>query len=138
MSNFKIYCGFIFSYSFQFNQFIFTVVLYAVFAAYFAGVMVRLMLTLTPVVCVLAGIAFSNTISKFVKVCESVCWIFSPFPALGIRFYQLRWASGWSVCVWSCKPELDVSRRVSVSTLNFSENGHVSIEFRSLIPNQQQ
>ena len=33
--------------------------LYALSAVYFAGVMVRLMLTLTPVVCVLAGIAFS-------------------------------------------------------------------------------
>ncbi|KAI5633039.1 oligosaccharyl transferase STT3 subunit domain-containing protein [Phthorimaea operculella] len=35
------------------------VALYALSAVYFAGVMVRLMLTLTPVVCVLAGIAFS-------------------------------------------------------------------------------
>ncbi|XP_076819857.1 dolichyl-diphosphooligosaccharide--protein glycosyltransferase subunit STT3B-like isoform X2 [Clavelina lepadiformis] len=43
------------------------VILYAVFASYFAGVMVRLMLTLTPIVCVLAGIAFSNTLSKFIK-----------------------------------------------------------------------
>jgi hypothetical protein len=39
----------------------FSVILYAVTAVYFAGVMVRLMLTLTPVVCVLAGIAFSYT-----------------------------------------------------------------------------
>ncbi len=38
----------------------FLVVLYAVFASYFAGVMVRLILTLTPVVCVLAAIAFSK------------------------------------------------------------------------------
>lgn len=38
---------------------LFTVALYALSAVYFAGVMVRLMLTLTPVVCVLAGIAFS-------------------------------------------------------------------------------
>uniref|UniRef100_H2ZLK8 Dolichyl-diphosphooligosaccharide--protein glycosyltransferase subunit STT3B n=1 Tax=Ciona savignyi TaxID=51511 RepID=H2ZLK8_CIOSA len=43
-------------------------VLYAVFAAYFAGVMVRLMLTLTPVVCMLAGITFSATLSYFIKV----------------------------------------------------------------------
>uniref|UniRef100_H2ZLL4 dolichyl-diphosphooligosaccharide--protein glycotransferase n=1 Tax=Ciona savignyi TaxID=51511 RepID=H2ZLL4_CIOSA len=43
------------------------VVLYAVFAAYFAGVMVRLMLTLTPVVCMLAGITFSATLSYFIK-----------------------------------------------------------------------
>uniref|UniRef100_A0A2A4JJU3 dolichyl-diphosphooligosaccharide--protein glycotransferase n=1 Tax=Heliothis virescens TaxID=7102 RepID=A0A2A4JJU3_HELVI len=35
------------------------VALYAISAVYFAGVMVRLMLTLTPVVCVLSGIAFS-------------------------------------------------------------------------------
>ncbi|KAI6243365.1 Dolichyl-diphosphooligosaccharide--protein glycotransferase [Aphelenchoides fujianensis] len=41
------------------------VILYAVTAAYFAGVMVRLMLTFTPVVCVLAGIAFSNIFEKF-------------------------------------------------------------------------
>lgn len=39
--------------------------LYAVTAAYFAGVMVRLMLTFTPVVCVLAGIAFSVIFEKF-------------------------------------------------------------------------
>lgn len=43
----------------------FLVILYAVTAVYFAGVMVRLMLTLTPVVCVLAGIAFSHTYEKF-------------------------------------------------------------------------
>ncbi|KOC59692.1 Dolichyl-diphosphooligosaccharide--protein glycosyltransferase subunit STT3B [Habropoda laboriosa] len=36
------------------------VILYAISAVYFAGVMVRLMLTLTPVVCMLAGVAFSD------------------------------------------------------------------------------
>ncbi|VDN54963.1 unnamed protein product [Dracunculus medinensis] len=41
------------------------IILYAVTAVYFAGVMVRLMLTLTPVVCVLSGIAFSYTYEKF-------------------------------------------------------------------------
>lgn len=40
-------------------------ILYAVTAVYFAGVMVRLMLTLTPVVCILAGIAFSHIYEKF-------------------------------------------------------------------------
>lgn len=39
---------------------IFTVALYAITASYFAGVMVRLMLTLAPVVCVLSAIAFSE------------------------------------------------------------------------------
>lgn len=41
------------------------VILYAVTAVYFAGVMVRLMLTLTPCVCILAGIAFSQTYELF-------------------------------------------------------------------------
>lgn len=43
------------------------VILYAISAVYFAGVMVRLMLTLTPVVCILAGIAFSNLFEVFLK-----------------------------------------------------------------------
>lgn len=47
--------------------FLFTVILYAIFASYFAGVMVRLMLTLTPVVCVLAAIAFSKTFEIYLK-----------------------------------------------------------------------
>lgn len=41
------------------------VILYAVTAVYFAGVMVRLMLTLTPVVCVLAGIACSHLFKQY-------------------------------------------------------------------------
>lgn len=36
------------------------VILYAIFASYFAGVMVRLILTLAPIVCVLSAIAFSR------------------------------------------------------------------------------
>lgn len=40
-------------------------ILYAVTAVYFAGVMVRLMLTLTPIVCVLSGIAFSSIFEKY-------------------------------------------------------------------------
>ncbi|KAJ1372937.1 oligosaccharyl transferase stt3 subunit [Parelaphostrongylus tenuis] len=43
------------------------IILYAVSAVYFAGVMVRLMLTLTPVVCVLSGIAFSFTFEKYLR-----------------------------------------------------------------------
>jgi dolichyl-diphosphooligosaccharide--protein glycosyltransferase len=43
------------------------IVLYAISAVYFAGVMVRLMLTLTPVVCVLAAIAFSKTFDIYLK-----------------------------------------------------------------------
>ena len=44
------------------------VVLYAVSAVYFAGVMVRLMLTLTPVVCVLSAVAFSRLLEFYLKV----------------------------------------------------------------------
>lgn len=39
------------------------IILYAITASYFAGVMVRLMLTFTPVVCVLSAIAFSECFS---------------------------------------------------------------------------
>jgi dolichyl-diphosphooligosaccharide---protein glycosyltransferase len=41
------------------------VVIYAVLASYFAGVMVRLMLTLTPVVCVAAAMALSQILDTF-------------------------------------------------------------------------
>ena len=34
---------------------------------YFAGVMVRLMLTLTPVVCILAAIGFSRTLDRYLN-----------------------------------------------------------------------
>ncbi|OXB71036.1 UNVERIFIED_CONTAM: hypothetical protein H355_012390 [Colinus virginianus] len=43
----------------------YTVALYAISAVYFAGVMVRLMLTLTPVVCMLSAIAFSNVFERY-------------------------------------------------------------------------
>jgi dolichyl-diphosphooligosaccharide--protein glycosyltransferase len=43
------------------------VVLYALSAVYFAGVMVRLMLTLTPAVCVLSGIAFSRLLELYLR-----------------------------------------------------------------------
>lgn len=45
----------------------FLVILYALSAVYFAGVMVRLMLTLTPVVCILSGIAFSGLLELFLR-----------------------------------------------------------------------
>ena len=41
------------------------VVLYASSAVYFAGVMVRLMLTLTPIVCILAAIAISHSLDNY-------------------------------------------------------------------------
>lgn len=41
------------------------IVIYAVLASYFAGVMVRLMLTLTPVVCVAAAMALSHILDTY-------------------------------------------------------------------------
>lgn len=41
------------------------VIIYAVLASYFAGVMVRLMLTLTPIVCVAAALALSAILDNF-------------------------------------------------------------------------
>jgi dolichyl-diphosphooligosaccharide---protein glycosyltransferase len=44
------------------------IVVYALFGSYFAGVMVRLMLTLTPVVCVSAAIALSGVLDTYVSL----------------------------------------------------------------------
>jgi dolichyl-diphosphooligosaccharide--protein glycosyltransferase len=44
------------------------VVIYAVLASYFAGVMVRLMLTLTPIVCVAAALAMSHVLDTYLLV----------------------------------------------------------------------
>ena len=46
------------------------VIIYAVVSSYFAGVMVRLMLTLTPVVCVAAAIAFSSLLDTYIDPVE--------------------------------------------------------------------
>jgi len=43
------------------------IILYGIFAVYFAGVMVRLMLVLAPVMCILGGIAVSSSLSTYVK-----------------------------------------------------------------------
>jgi dolichyl-diphosphooligosaccharide--protein glycosyltransferase len=43
------------------------IVIYAVLASYFAGVMVRLMLTLTPIVCVASAIAFSQILDTYLS-----------------------------------------------------------------------
>uniref|UniRef100_V5I8A4 dolichyl-diphosphooligosaccharide--protein glycotransferase n=1 Tax=Anoplophora glabripennis TaxID=217634 RepID=V5I8A4_ANOGL len=48
------------------------VVLYALSAVYFAGVMVRLMLTLTPVVCILSGIAFSGLLELVLREDDNI------------------------------------------------------------------
>lgn len=44
------------------------VVVYAVLASYFAGVMVRLMLTLTPIVCVAAALAMSHLLDTYLTI----------------------------------------------------------------------
>ena len=44
------------------------VVIYAVLASYFAGVMVRLMLTLTPIVCVAAALVLSRILDTYLSV----------------------------------------------------------------------
>merc|ERR1719186_372718 len=43
------------------------IILYGVFSVYFAGVMVRLMLVLAPVMCILSGIAVSSSLSTYMK-----------------------------------------------------------------------
>ncbi|KAJ3288477.1 oligosaccharyl transferase stt3 subunit [Borealophlyctis nickersoniae] len=48
------------------------VILYAATASYFAGVMVRLMLTLTPIVCVAAAIAMSRLLDTYLATTDVV------------------------------------------------------------------
>lgn len=43
------------------------ILLYGVTAVYFAGVMVRLILTLTPVTCILAAIGFSTLLDTYLQ-----------------------------------------------------------------------
>jgi dolichyl-diphosphooligosaccharide---protein glycosyltransferase len=47
------------------------IILYACSAVYFAGVMVRLMLTLTPVVCIMASIVFSKILDDYLPTARS-------------------------------------------------------------------
>ncbi|PPQ76727.1 hypothetical protein CVT24_010989 [Panaeolus cyanescens] len=46
------------------------VIIYAIMASYFAGVMVRLMLTLTPVVCVASAVALSSLLDTYIDPTE--------------------------------------------------------------------
>jgi len=61
------YTNYIFVCYLYYINTIIAVILYALSAVYFAGVMVRLMLTLTPVVCVLAAVAFSRVFSIYLR-----------------------------------------------------------------------
>ena len=46
------------------------IILYGVTSVYFAGVMVRLMLVLAPVMCIVSGIAVSSSLSTYMKYLE--------------------------------------------------------------------
>ncbi|KAK3886294.1 hypothetical protein Pcinc_009538 [Petrolisthes cinctipes] len=48
------------------------IILYGVLSIYFAGVMVRLMLVLAPVMCILSGIAVSSLLSTYMKQIDEV------------------------------------------------------------------
>ncbi|CAG0880587.1 unnamed protein product [Darwinula stevensoni] len=48
------------------------IILYGITAIYFAGVMVRLMLVLAPVMCILSGIAASSMLSNYVKNLDAI------------------------------------------------------------------
>ncbi|KAJ2437249.1 oligosaccharyl transferase stt3 subunit, partial [Coemansia sp. RSA 2337] len=58
--------GIYFSFSELTDNHVF-LILYSIFAAYFASVMVRLILTLTPIVCVLAGVAMAHVFETYLN-----------------------------------------------------------------------
>eukprot|EP00096_Caligus_rogercresseyi_P002177 TRINITY_DN1416_c0_g1_i1.p1 TRINITY_DN1416_c0_g1~~TRINITY_DN1416_c0_g1_i1.p1 ORF type:complete len:719 (+),score=215.11 TRINITY_DN1416_c0_g1_i1:112-2268(+) len=47
------------------------IILYGITSVYFAGVMVRLMLVLAPVMCILSGIAISSSLNTYMKYLDS-------------------------------------------------------------------
>jgi dolichyl-diphosphooligosaccharide--protein glycosyltransferase len=55
------------------------IILYGITSIYFAGVMVRLMLVLAPVMCILSGIAVSHLLSKYIKNVDTAVVV--PFAA---------------------------------------------------------
>lgn len=58
------------------------IILYGVTSIYFAGVMVRLMLVLAPVMCILGGIGISTTLKKYCSQLDSVKPIPAPLPLI--------------------------------------------------------
>ena len=52
------------------------IILYGITSVYFAGVMVRLMLVLAPVMCILGGIAISASLSSYMKYLEGSGMVF--------------------------------------------------------------
>jgi len=87
------------------------IVIYAVLASYFAGVMVRLMLTLTPIVCVAAAIALSEILDSFMSVEAPVAPVESPRPAKEAKEAkdQLRSMQGPIVGIYSYASKLTVT-----------------------------
>ncbi|KAL6928686.1 oligosaccharyl transferase stt3 subunit [Hanseniaspora valbyensis] len=51
------------------------IIVYSVLCSYFAGVMVRLMLTLTPIICACAAIALSNVFKYNLKIWRSIKFV---------------------------------------------------------------
>ncbi|GAB6018660.1 Dolichyl-diphosphooligosaccharide--protein glycosyltransferase subunit stt3a [Chamberlinius hualienensis] len=52
------------------------IIMYGVTSIYFAGVMVRLMLVLAPVMCILSGIGVSSMLATYMKQVDSIAWTF--------------------------------------------------------------
>ncbi|KRZ04635.1 Protein argonaute-2 [Trichinella zimbabwensis] len=65
------------------------IILYAVTSIYFAGVMVRLMLVLAPVMCVISGIAASSIFESFLRN-------FSPSTSTGLEKKSKKHENGYS------------------------------------------
>jgi dolichyl-diphosphooligosaccharide--protein glycosyltransferase len=63
------------------------IILYGITSVYFAGVMVRLMLVLAPVMCILGGIAISASLSSYMKYLEGSGTIFFNLITLATHFH---------------------------------------------------
>ncbi|EPS25981.1 Dolichyl-diphosphooligosaccharide--protein glycosyltransferase subunit stt3 [Penicillium oxalicum] len=93
------------------------VIIYAVLASYFAGVMVRLMLTLTPIVCVAAALALSSILDSFLTMGRPSADAKAKASAEDLK--SLRSASKPIVGIYSLASKLTVSASVTVYLLLF-------------------
>ena len=92
-------------------------ILYALTASYFAGVMIRLMLTLTPIVCILAALAASNLLDQYMNTAEekedskcmdSVTWDMRLLVVLPLTYliFQFILHSTWATSTTYSSPSI--------------------------------
>ncbi|MCP9262928.1 Dolichyl-diphosphooligosaccharide--protein glycosyltransferase subunit STT3 [Dirofilaria immitis] len=85
------------------------IILYALTSIYFAGVMVRLMLVLAPVMCILGGIALSSTLSTFMKNLDSTFVAQAVIAIVALFFISYVYHCTWAISEAYSSPSIVLS-----------------------------